>query len=127
MSHGDPFGAVLRRCHTASKYLVGAVAVFVPLVLLALPGRAFNGDWDIHNWMIAYHGEYFRHHHHFPTCLHTDQHPGIASPVFYGNVWFKVAGLLGSLVSYDNAFPLAALVLSCAQYVSVRTLFRRLR
>jgi hypothetical protein len=75
----------------AGKRYDPAVALLIasfPLAWLAFFNKTFYVDWDRHLWMIAYTGEYFRHHLSFPTTFNTDDVVGVPFPIFYGTLFY---------------------------------------
>lgn len=95
------------------------LAICAPVLgLLLVPGREFGLDWPGHMWMTAYFGEYFRHHLAFPEVLNTDWISGMPYPVFYGFLFFPVAGLLSIPLGADVAVRLivaGVMIMQCRQ------------
>jgi len=76
------------------------IAAF-PLLWLAPIHRQFNhtySDWKNNLWMIGYFGEYFRRHLSFPMTFNTDPWVGMPNPLFYGPLFFPLAGLVSALI-----------------------------
>jgi len=84
-----------------------------PLIWLAPIHRHFHhavADWDNTLWMIGYNGEYFRRHLSFPLTFNTDQLVGMPNPLFYGSLFFPLAGLLSAF--FGSALTLRMVVVA---------------
>ena len=73
-----------------SKYLYGAIAIIAPASLLLYSSEGGMSEYPHNIWFIAYHGEYFRTHHAFPITYETTDYTGVAIPVYYGCILFKI-------------------------------------
>ena len=111
----------------ASEFSGVAVPILIacfPLVWMALSRRVFYDDWLNHLWMIGYTGEYFRHHLTFPSVLNTDQAVGVAFPMFYGTLFYPLAGIISALTGAGVAMRVVLVATSWLQTVSVIRLVR---
>jgi hypothetical protein len=94
-----------------SPGISGRWDVIVPLLIAFFPvawlllrvDHSFALDWNNHVWMAAYFGEYLQRHWHFPLTLNTDQVIGIPFPVFYGSLFYPIAGLISTVIGGDLA------------------------
>jgi len=90
----------------------------VPSFLLLRLNTRFYVDWENHVWLIGYFGEYFARHHAFPVAIHTRQLIGMPFPVFYGFLFYPIAGLLSAVAGGNLALRIIIfllLLLECAQ------------
>jgi hypothetical protein len=72
------------------------VSICIPLSLLFVCNARFHGDWQMHSWMVGYHGEYFRCHYHPPRLINTLTGLGLPHPVFYGFLFYPLLGFLST-------------------------------
>jgi hypothetical protein len=90
----------------------------VPSFLLLRLNSRFYVDWENHVWLIGYFGEYFAQHHTFPVAIHTKQIVGMPFPVFYGFLFYPIAGLLSAVAGGNLALRIMIfllLLIECAQ------------
>src|SRR5579864_528830 len=93
-----------------------------PLLWLAPIHRHFHhalSDWDNNLWMIGYFGEYFRRHGSFPMTFNTDPWVGMPNPMFYGSLFFPLAGLLSALFGSALALRMVVVTLFWLQTTQV--------
>ena len=107
-----------------SKYLYGAIAIIAPASLLLYSSEGGMSEYPHNIWFIAYHGEYFRTHHAFPITYETTDYTGVAIPVYYGCILFKIGGLLSLVGGCHGAFRIVVLCFA-AVYLSVRNTMRK--
>lgn len=74
--------------------------------------------------MAGYFGEYFRHHWRFPLTLNTDQIIGMPFPIFYGTLFFPVAGLISAITGANLAVRILVAGILWLQTVQVIKLSR---
>jgi hypothetical protein len=108
------------------KYPIGMVAVLAPFAFFWPLDRApTRYEYELNAWLVGYTGEYFRRHGAFPETLQTADRVGNTTPIFYGHVLFKAAGVLSLFGGPHLAIRLVAgLCFACA-YVAVRHTLRR--
>ena len=82
------------------RWVIALAAALACLPLLKVHGY-FWIDWTNHLWMSGYVGRYFRVHHSMPAYFNTQQHLGMANPMFYGFLFYPSLGLLTSVISPD--------------------------
>ena len=95
-----------------------------PLAWLVFFNKTFYWDWNTHLWMLAYTGEYFRHHFWFPATFNTREVIGITYPPFYGTLFYPIAGMLSAVTGAAVAMRLIAVALFSLQAAQVAKLVR---
>jgi hypothetical protein len=106
----------LRR--TVSSFLSFLLIPLIPLVPLLRLDNSFYGDWRNHVWLIGYYGEYFRRHGSFPIVLNTNHMIGMPFPLFYGFLFYPIAGLVSAVLGGNltlRLVVLCAMLLQCFQ------------
>lgn len=120
---------------TADRIAVAAInrlqEIVVPILIACFPlswlaffNKTFYTDWNRHLWMLAYTGEYFRHHFWFPPTFNTREVIGITYPPFYGTLFYPIAGMLSAVTGAAIAMRLIALAVFSLQAVQVTKLVR---
>ncbi len=115
---GDP------SAHKRQDLVISLLIACFPLAWLAFFNKTFAFDWNNHLWMIAYTGEYFRHHLSFPSTLNTNEVIGIPISIFYGSLLYPVAGLVSALTGAAIALRVIAVALFWLQCTQVAKLVR---
>ena len=97
------------------------LSILVPLSLLVDTKATFYSgiDWDNNRWLIAYFGEYFRHHFCMPTELNTAVGVGMATPMFYGYLLYPILGFLAAFIGGDLALRLGCLLMVALQFYAL--------
>jgi hypothetical protein len=104
--------------HGTASWLPFVLIPLIPLVPLFRLHNAFYGDWVNHIWLIGYVGEYFRRHGSFPVTLDTNYMIGIPFPVFYGFLYYPIAGVVSALLGANVALRItvwSVMLLQCVQ------------
>jgi hypothetical protein len=110
------------------KYPVGVFAVLAPLAFVWKVDVGMAGyEYELNTWFVGYTGEYVRHHHAFPETFHNAEQVGVAIPVFYGYLLFKIAGLLSLIGGPHLAIRIVIGACFAAVYLTVRATLRRFR
>jgi hypothetical protein len=108
------------------KYLIFAIVVLAPTILLWNLDAQFYYDWHNHSWFIGYTGEYIRQHGFPPQVYSADQVVGLPQPIFYGWLFFPLLGGIASITGAAIALRIAIVVGFAVQfwaiYVAGRTL-----
>jgi 4-amino-4-deoxy-L-arabinose transferase and related glycosyltransferases of PMT family len=76
--------------------------------------------------MAGYFGEYFHRHWGFPLVLNTHRLIGLPYPVFYGTLFYPLAGLASSFIGANLALRLIIVGILCLQSVEVTKVVRLL-
>src|SRR5216684_6498534 len=90
-----------------------------PLLPLLHPSAQFWGDWRNHLWLIGYFGEYFLRHGDFPVMINTNELIGSPIPLFYGFLFYPMAGLLSAITGANLAIRSLAAALILLQTIQV--------
>jgi hypothetical protein len=98
----------------------------LPLLLLLNLRNTFHIDWKNHLWMISYVGEYIRQHWALPIVLNTDQMAGMPYPVFYGYIFYPIAGAISTITGGNMAMRLVCAAVFALQLTQVRRTFEML-
>ncbi len=102
-----------------------AIPLFItcfPLAWLAFFNKTFYFDWNIHLWMIAYTGEYLRRHLSFPLTFNTSEVIGIPFPLFYGTLFYPVAGIVSAVAGAAIALRVVVVALFWLQCTQIAKL-----
>jgi hypothetical protein len=110
--------------HEFSDLAVPIAIASFPLAWLALLEKSFYTDWNNHLWIIGYTGEYFRHHFSFPLTLNTDQRIGITFPLFYGTLFYPLAGIISAFTGAAIALRLVLFAVMWLQASEITKLVR---
>ncbi|MBI3543622.1 MAG: hypothetical protein HY075_10150, partial [Deltaproteobacteria bacterium] len=109
-----------KRQNVSPRWLCAALGLVAVLgacgLLLARPHGSFYGDWVNHLWKIAYHEAELRHHASLPVTFNGAPDLGMATPIFYGYLFFPVAGALSLLTGPDAAIRLLVVALFALQF-----------
>lgn len=111
------------------KFLAGAgcaATVLLPLLPLGHLPAIFPQDWTNHQWMVAYHGDYFRAHGALPAVFNTAAAVGVPAPVFYGWLGYPLLGLLAAWTGPALALRLVVAAVVAVQFFAVRAVGRRI-
>ena len=106
--------------------LVGIVAIALPSALLYSTRFQFYTDWPVNLYFIAYFGEYLRYHRDFPASFDNEAYAGLAFPVYYGFLYYRVAGLISAFVGCHVAVRVLIVTAIGLQFVCVRRAMRKL-
>lgn len=74
------------------------VACLLPVIPLASVDTVFYVDWINHLWLSEYFGAYYRSHLSFPLIVNTSTEVGLVIPLFYGEKFYSLAGILSSQI-----------------------------
>jgi hypothetical protein len=103
-----------------------ALIVTFPLSLFLLLRAHFGADYDTHFWFVGYIAAYMRLHHHPPNVIQTGEYLGIAYPLFYATILYRIIGFISALSDTDIAIRVvifaATIVQVLAGYRAVRAL-----
>src|SRR4051794_38013525 len=98
---------------------IGAVAVFLAVEPLRRLNVFFNGDWYAHLWPTTFMAHFFRAHGTIPTAISPEFSLLNPIPIFYGSLFFSVAGILASAVGSEIAYRLIFTALFALQFALV--------
>lgn len=79
-------------------FLPFLAAILFPALFLLQVRADFNSDWNNHQWMINYFGEYFRNHTCFPIFVNTQEVVGMPNTLFYGYFFYPLFGFFSSFL-----------------------------
>ena len=99
----------------------------VPLLWLALFDRTFRpGVWDSELWIVGYTGEYIRQHWSLPLTLNTEQLVGLPFPIFYGTLFYPIAGIVSLFLGAAVTVRVVLVALFWLQTTQIIKLMRAL-
>lgn len=105
------------------KILICLLVVIYPLLPL-LRYDNFYVDWFNHLWPIEYMGKYFKENFSFPHVFNTDNSwMGMATPIYYGVWFYRIAGLLSIILGGKNAIVVCAFICFLLQMLIWKKLF----
>lgn len=108
-------------------FLVGSIVALLPLVPLLNRKFVIGGDYRFIAWIVAYVGEYVRHHLSWPGTLNTNYFCGLMQMQFYGFGFFPVIGALSAVTGAALALRLTMSALLLAQFWTLFNTFDSLR
>ena len=102
-----------------------AGTLLLPLLPLRHLSAIFPQDWTNHQWMVAYYGDYFRQHGTLPATFNTAAAVGMATPVFYGWLFYPLLGVVAAWTGAALALRLAVAALVAIQFFALFAVGRR--
>jgi hypothetical protein len=108
------------------KFIAGSIAIIAPATLLISSSNIGMGEYPFNVWFLAYNGEYFKQHDNFPVTYQSFDHVGVAAPLLYGCILFRVGGLLSWAFGCHIAFRIIVLLCFASVYFGVRHGCRKL-
>jgi len=102
-----------------------AGTVLLPLLPLRHLSAIFPQDWTNHQWMVAYYGDYFRQHGTLPATFNTAAAVGMATPVFYGWLFYPLLGVVAAWTGAALALRLAVAAVVAIQFFALLAAGRR--
>ncbi len=120
------------RAASRTRRILTAVAlcciVLLPLAVVWIqPHAVLGGDWSHSLWMTAYIADYLRIYHHPPNVFATPESLGIAYPVFYGVLLYRLVGGLAILTDPSIGLRMLMTFLFATQTFAVYRAARALR
>jgi hypothetical protein len=95
---------------TIGRLLLILVVCLLPVIPLASVDTVFYVDWINHLWLSEYVGAYFRSHLSFPLIINTNTEVGLVFPLFYGEKFYSLAGVLSSQIGAPIAIRVLILL-----------------
>lgn len=102
-----------------ADFIIAFLAIFLVVFLLIDVSSKFYVDWFNHIWTIGYNSLYIKSNHIPPLTLNVIQ--SIFNPwqIFYGFLFYPVAGLVGSIFGPNLALRIIVVLLFSFQYYFV--------
>jgi hypothetical protein len=105
------------------NWLMPCLIALFPAALLLRLHNTFGMDWNNHVWIAGYSGEYFIHHGRFPLTINTDQLTGLPYPLFYGFLFYPIAGLFSIPLGADLAIRVICFLVLWLQTIQLTKVF----
>src|SRR5688572_3820592 len=98
------------------KLLLGLFAIALPCSLLSSTKYGFYYDWPLNCYFIGYFGEYLRQRGIFPASIDTEAFGGLAFPVYYGFLYYRIAGVVSAITNAHVALRVLIVVSLAVQF-----------